>query len=319
MGSFVPLELNARDGLEMVSSFNDGVRLLDIDEERAVACFERSARLGCSEACHNLAVIKQNKNDLGTAEFWYREAVALKRSNHKARRSLARLLKKKDTPDASREADRIRLELAEEGDVDSLFDVYRLHLFGDIPDKARARAYCVEAADAGHIEAQHDLGVFCIEEGKPEEAQLWFEKSAEGGFMAAQYNVGTRAYTLRDFTKARKFLTLAAEQGMEDALHNLGTMLLCEKIDIAEGALHLGRAAKMGKAVSLLTLHNCSFDKVVVGTCCIACGETEHKQLRRCKGCKIAFFCNTQCATDVWPLHKTKCKMWKRESVQSVV
>ena len=294
--------------------FKEGVRLLNIDNAQAIACFERAEQLGCGLSALNLGVLHREADDLDKAEFWLRRALTKEhRQTIKTKRILCSVLREKDTPETNREAELLLRELADAGDAPSLFLVYRDYLYATPPNKELARVFCVKAADAGSVEAQHDLAEFYFKEGRPAEAAEYFQKSADGGFTAAEFNVGTDALRARDFEKARKYLTLAADKGMDDAEHNLGTMLLCEQIDKVTGALYLARAAKKGKADSLKTLQSCAFDKAVVGTCCIACGETERKKLFRCKGCRVASFCNAECANKTWKVHKRDCKLWAKD------
>jgi hypothetical protein len=52
-------------------------------------------------------------------------------------------------------------------------------------------------------------------------------------------------------------------------------------------------------------------DRVHVATVCIACGAS-HK-LKTCARCKVARFCNADCARIAWAVHKPHCNRWAEE------
>ena len=143
-------------------------------------------------------------------------------------------------------------------------------------DHLEAFKWFREAADEGHAEAQHSLGLLHTT-GKRivrdwSSAVLWFRKAAERGHAGAQYELGRMyqqglssfgqqkfpkglsSYELqKDECQALKWLRRAAEQGHAAAQHCLG-LLYSESNglpqDDREAATWFGKAAKQGHALA---------------------------------------------------------------------
>ena len=89
-----------------------------------------------------------------------------------------------------------------------------------------------EAAEQGHLKAQHNLGLMYDNgEGVPEddaEALKWYRKAAEQGHLKAQHNLGLMYYNgegvPQDYAEALKWWRKGAEQGDAKAQAWLGFM-----------------------------------------------------------------------------------------------
>jgi TPR repeat protein len=99
-------------------------------------------------------------------------------------------------------------------------------------DYARALKEVAPLAKAGHVEAQHLLGLmYYMGRGVArdyKQAMLWHRKAAEQGKADAQYVVGAMYYTGNavplDHKAAIGWFRKAAEQGHAEAQHALGLM-----------------------------------------------------------------------------------------------
>ncbi len=88
------------------------------------------------------------------------------------------------------------------------------------------------AAQAGNVNAQHNLGVL-YEEGLGVDQDLlkaaaWYQKAAENGVPGAAYNLGSMydegIGVEQNYTEAAKWYTVAAEGNIVDAQFNLGLL-----------------------------------------------------------------------------------------------
>jgi Trypsin-like peptidase domain/Sel1 repeat len=100
-------------------------------------------------------------------------------------------------------------------------------------DHKEAVKWIRRAAEAGHEDAQFDLG-WLYDSGSvgvPQdhnEAVKWYRRAAEQGNAKAQYNLG-QSYVRgegvpEDYKEAVKWFRRAAEQGLPDAQHSLGVL-----------------------------------------------------------------------------------------------
>lgn len=139
-------------------------------------------------------------------------------------------------------------------------------LFGTEGDPAEAAACFRKAAEAGHAEAQYELGVL-LQEGKgvPEnigEAVTWFERAAGQGVAWAQYRLGYLCHNgapgvSQDVGRAAKFYRLAAEQGVAAAQNNLGLLYRLGfgvEQDMIQAMLWYGKAADQNFVLSIRNL-----------------------------------------------------------------
>lgn len=125
------------------------------------------------------------------------------------------------------------LSRAQDGDVVAQFEAglyYATEENGDL-DYAKAAAWYLKAANAGHAKAQNALANILIDgeevvEQNVEQAIRWYSESAKQGNAAAQYNLGNHYYLgkriPKDYEKAIYWLEKAAEQDDEDAYFRLG-------------------------------------------------------------------------------------------------
>jgi hypothetical protein len=109
---------------------------------------------------------------------------------------------------------------------------------GDEEDKyKKAEPLFLEAAEQGHMGAQHVLGEIYDDGGEgvgrdQEKAVYWYTKAAEQGHAIAQSNLGTLYYNgyykgydeIKNHRKAKYWHTKAAKQGNEVAQRNLSNL-----------------------------------------------------------------------------------------------
>jgi len=101
----------------------------------------------------------------------------------------------------------------------------------DSPESAEQRAWWTRAAEAGHTQAQYNLGVLLADRLDPPElaeARVWWTRAAGAGHITAQYRLGMLLATMLnppELAEARTWLSRAAEAGhpgAQDALSQLG-------------------------------------------------------------------------------------------------
>ena len=138
------------------------------------------------------------------------------------------------------------------------------HVEGEKSDFAEALQWLHKAAEAGHLQAQTDLGGIYLQGGKgvesnPQEAFRWFSKAAEQGSNEARIYLGTMLAAgqgcEQDLPKAQKMLRLASDANLPEAQYRLAVLLLQE--DTAETqpeALDLLARAAAGKSLHTAAL-----------------------------------------------------------------
>ncbi len=123
---------------------------------------------------------------------------------------------------------------------------------GASSDFAGAMQWLLKAAEAGHLQAQTDLGGIYLQGGKgveanPQEAFRWFSKAAEQGSKEAMVYLGNMLYTgqgcAQDIPKALEYLRTAAVSGLPDAQYRFALILLKQGKDNAQAVEWLRRAA----------------------------------------------------------------------------
>ncbi|MBE6401423.1 MAG: SEL1-like repeat protein [Verrucomicrobia bacterium] len=121
----------------------------------------------------------------------------------------------------------------------ALFDIYYFGRYGIEVDKEKGIYWLRQLAETEPDDNDSDkipteragvyrsmYGTFWEDEGKPEEAAKWFEKSAALGHPSGQYDLGRLYFhgngVPEDKAKAVELFRLAAEQGYDRAQYNLG-------------------------------------------------------------------------------------------------
>ena len=145
---------------------------------------------------------------------------------------------------ASDERARTQTE-AEAGDVDAAFMLGRMYRdgVGGPEDQAEARVWLKKAADAGHAEAETDLGLALLQEGKAVAAVAFFQRAARQDHPEAMHWL-YRCYREglgieRDENLAMMWLHKAAAQG-----HVIAQAQTSALRDLAVQQLASGAAAR---------------------------------------------------------------------------
>lgn len=95
-------------------------------------------------------------------------------------------------------------------------------------DEEQARTWCVHAAQAGLVEAQHHLGLVYQQEQNWEQAVYWWEQAAKAGNAESQNNLAWAYHMGYGVTQnnetAADWFEMAARQNHADACFNLGVL-----------------------------------------------------------------------------------------------
>ena len=150
--------------------------------------------------------------------------------------------------------------------MQSLFDIYYFGRYGVEVDKEKGVYWLRQLAETEPDDNDSDkipteragvyrsmYGTYLRDEGKPEEAAKWFEKSVKLGHPDGQYELGCLYFygdcVPEDKTKAAELFRLAAEQGYDKAQYNLGICYLKGHgvpKDPEEAARWMQKAAEQG-------------------------------------------------------------------------
>ncbi|HET9458700.1 MAG TPA: SPOR domain-containing protein [Sphingomicrobium sp.] len=120
--------------------------------------------------------------------------------------------------------------LAEKGDSDAAFNLgqaYRLGR-GVSVDLAVAQKWLIQAANAGHLDAQTTLGLLLFDSGSRDVALQWLKRAAERGEPRAMLVYGTALFNgdgvPRDQVLAYAYVSRSAAQGLEPARSTLAEL-----------------------------------------------------------------------------------------------
>lgn len=138
------------------------------------------------------------------------------------------------------------------------------HVEGEESDFAGALQWLRKAAEAGHLQAQTDLGGIYLQGGKgvepnPQEAFRWFSKAAEQGSQEARIYLGSMLATgqgcEQDLPQAKKMLRSASDSNLPEAQYRLAMLLLQENAAGTQPeALDLLARAASGKSLHTAAL-----------------------------------------------------------------
>ncbi len=120
--------------------------------------------------------------------------------------------------------------LAEKGNADAQFNLGQAYKLGrGVPADLRiAQSWYEKAAQAGHAEAQANLGLILYQSGKKAAAMPWIKRAAERGDPRAQYVYGTELFNgdvvSKDWPRSYAMMTRASAAGLPQAADSLGQM-----------------------------------------------------------------------------------------------
>mgnify|MGYP005849499897 CR=1 FL=1 len=127
------------------------------------------------------------------------------------------------------------MPLADQGDVDALFNMGQLYRMGKglARDPVMAEYFYRQAAEKGHLAAQGNLGTlyfFGFDDSPRVEAALqWWQKAARGGDPRSQYMIGilyyNGGYLERDKVRAYAWIRRAAVAGLPEAVEAEGKLI----------------------------------------------------------------------------------------------
>ena len=116
-----------------------------------------------------------------------------------------------------------------------------------------AETWYRRAANAGHGEAMHNLGVLLQQRGRLDEAETWYRRAAQAGHSEAMHKLGELVRLRGELGEAETWYRRAAAAGHTEAMFNLGARL-AERGKWDEAATWYRRAADAGHAEAMFTL-----------------------------------------------------------------
>ena len=126
------------------------------------------------------------------------------------------------------------LEAAQAGHTEAQAYLGRMYAMGEGVEQNYEEAikWIIPAAEGGNPDAMNRLGVrYCLGQGiekNKEQALIWYTKSAEAGCVKAMINLGRITYK-EDRKSAYAWLTMAAETGSSEAMRMLGKLYYMDK------------------------------------------------------------------------------------------
>lgn len=121
--------------------------------------------------------------------------------------------------------------LAAKGDADAMFNLAQAYRLGkgvavDLPE---AMSFYTRAANAGHVDAQTQLGILLFQNGNQLSGLRWLQAAADAGEPRAQLLYGTALFNgdglvKRDPEAAYRYVARAAAQGLGPAKATLADM-----------------------------------------------------------------------------------------------
>lgn len=215
-----------------VAMFNLGEWLSrEGDFEGAKSWHRRAGEAGYVASLNNLGALHRAEGDLAAAEEMFRRAARV--GDVKGRLNLTGLLIEDGR---SQEARTLLLELL--GDPDSIEEIFTyVESVRSAGMRQVVRTILHWAAEAGRIDAAHNLGTHYYVEGKFDEAERWWRVSAPVISVSA-YNLSRVLFERGDDEEAVSWLRRAADAGHNDAGLELADRLIeSGQPDLAEERL----------------------------------------------------------------------------------
>ncbi len=157
-------------------------------------------------------------------------------------------------------------QAAKKGNAEAQYALGTCYMMGKgvTRDKEEAVHWWTQAARQGHVQAQNDLGGYCLYTKRGRDAAQWFLKAADQGHVTAQYNLGKCFYSGQGVAKDRGnavyWWRKAAEQGYAPAQYRLGRCFHegeGVKENAAEAVKWYRAAAEQGYADAQFYLGSC--------------------------------------------------------------
>ncbi|MEU0008851.1 tetratricopeptide repeat protein [Streptomyces sp. NPDC006314] len=210
----------AAEGGHQVAMSNLAVWLSDEgDVEGAKEWYRRAGEAGSAEALNNLGVLFRMEGDLAEAEAVLRRAADA--DDAKGCLNLIDLL---ICDGRVQEAKPLLLGLLHDPDgAEETITFVELTRRAGRPQVARTILHW--AAEAGRLDAAHNLGTHYYLEGMPEEAEHWWRRSAPTVAVSA-YNLGTLLSRRGDAEGAASWWRKAADEGHQQAILRLVEQLI---------------------------------------------------------------------------------------------
>ncbi|MEN8147249.1 MAG: SEL1-like repeat protein [Campylobacterota bacterium] len=184
---------------------NEGLIYLNQgDKKRANKTFKKAASLNNAQAEYLIGIVYEAKH-IDKAIEWHTKA---KEHGIKgARINLARLYDRKREP---KEAQRLYIEAAEDGDAYAQYMLYKQYKKTDnTKTSGLAVEWVKKSAENGYPPAEYAYGKQLLQEKKTTDAEAWLTKAYEHGIGAANAALGTLYFNAENYPKALKHLRAA--------------------------------------------------------------------------------------------------------------
>ncbi|MGW1559553.1 tetratricopeptide repeat protein [Streptomyces sp. NPDC002144] len=203
-----------------VAMFNLAVRLSEEgDDEGAKEWYRRSGEAGHLESFNNLGVLLREEGDLIGAETALRQAADV--GDPMGYLNLIDLLV---CDGRSREAKPLFLELI--CDPDGSNEIISFAEFLRLQGRSTVAQTILQwAAEAGWVDAAHNLGTYFYWQKMPSEAEYWWRVAAPA-VSASAFNLGSLLFKRGNREEAVFWWTKAANEGHQDATIRLASWLI---------------------------------------------------------------------------------------------
>jgi TPR repeat protein len=149
-------------------------------------------------------------------------------------------------------------ELAEAGNIEAQHQLGRIYL--DKKDYEKAEIFLQNAASQDCNEAINLLGRLYYETEKYAEAKECWLKTAATNNSWSQYNLGKLSFEFNDFDEANRWWRLSAEQGNAIAQFSLGELLYSKFRVHTEARQWISKSAKQGYSPAMNRLNELKYD-----------------------------------------------------------
>ena len=210
------------------------------DKKRAIKLFKTSASLNNAQAEYLVGIIYEAKH-VDKAIEWHTKAKdhGIKGS----RLNLARLYDRKREP---KEAQKLYIEAAEDGDAYAQYLLYKQYKKTDnTKTNAMAGVWAKKSAENGFPPAEYAYGKQLLQE-KNDAAEAWLIKAYKHGINAANTELGALYFDNKNYKKALQHLNLSKSAGSKYQLAKMYERGLGVEINFYRSYMLYKEALKLG-------------------------------------------------------------------------
>ncbi len=212
------------------------------DKKHAIAAFKEASSLNNVKAAYLVGIVYEAKN-IDKAIQWHTKAK--EDGITRSRIHLARLYERKRQP---KEAQKLYVEAAEDGDAYAQFQLYRQYKRTDnVKTNALSQKWLIRSAESAFPPAEYAYGQQLLKAKKTESAKSWLTKAYEHGISMADIELGTLYFNDKNYAEALKHLTAAQSGKSKYQLAQMYEKGLGVKIDYYRSYLLYGEAVRLGQ------------------------------------------------------------------------